>query len=56
MTDEVGALVLRNNYAQTLALSLTQARGSDDTGFQRRLMATLEAEGKLDPRGRIPPR
>ncbi len=28
MTDEVGLLVLRNNYLQTLALSLTEAQGT----------------------------
>ena len=30
MTDEVAALVLRNNYLQTLALSLAQRRGLED--------------------------
>ncbi|GGH30116.1 NAD-glutamate dehydrogenase [Alsobacter metallidurans] len=48
MTDEVGLLVLRNNYLQTLALSLSQARGHEDFGFARRLMQTLEAAGRLD--------
>ena len=48
MTDEVAALVLRNNYLQTLALSLTQRRGLDDLGFQQRLMQTLEARDLLD--------
>jgi glutamate dehydrogenase len=48
MTDEVGALVLRNNYLQTLALSLSQRRGLEDLGFQQRLMQNLETEGKLD--------
>jgi glutamate dehydrogenase len=48
MTDDVGRLVLRNNYLQTLALSLAQRRGLDDLGFQQRLMQTLEAQGKLD--------
>src|SRR5207302_1895765 len=42
MTDEVGRLVLRNNYQQTLALSLAQRRGLEDLGFQQRLMQTLE--------------
>jgi NAD-specific glutamate dehydrogenase len=28
MTDEVARLVLRNNYLQTLALSLSERRGS----------------------------
>ncbi len=48
MTDEVGALVLRNNYQQTLALSLAQRRGLADMGFIRRLMQGLEAQGRLD--------
>nr|WP_245421958.1 NAD-glutamate dehydrogenase [Alsobacter soli] len=48
MTDEVGGLVLRNNYLQTLSLSLSQARGREDFGFARRLMQTLEASGRLD--------
>jgi glutamate dehydrogenase len=48
MTDDVAALVLRNNYLQTLALSLTQRRGLDDLGFQQRLMQTLEARDLLD--------
>ena len=48
MTDEVAALVLRNNYLQTLALSLTQRRGLDDLGFQQRLMQTLETRDLLD--------
>ncbi|MGE3897371.1 MAG: NAD-glutamate dehydrogenase, partial [Variibacter sp.] len=48
MTDEVGELVLRNNYLQTLALSLTERRGIEDLGFQQRLMQTLEARGELD--------
>ena len=48
MTEEVAALVLRNNYLQTLALSLAQRRGLDDLGFQQRLMQTLEARGQLD--------
>ena len=37
MTDEVARLVLRNNYQQTLALSLAQRRGLEDLGFQQRL-------------------
>jgi glutamate dehydrogenase len=48
MTDEVARLVLRNNYQQTLALSLAQRRGLEDLGFQQRLMQTLEAHGALD--------
>jgi glutamate dehydrogenase len=48
MTDEVARLVLRNNYQQTLALSLAQRRGLEDLGFQQRLMQTLEMAGQLD--------
>jgi glutamate dehydrogenase len=48
MTDEVAALVLRNNYLQTLAVSLTERHGVGDVGFSMRLMQTLEAEGRLD--------
>ncbi|RFB75007.1 NAD-glutamate dehydrogenase [Methylovirgula sp. 4M-Z18] len=48
LTDEVGLLVLRNNYLQTLALSLTQRLGAGDSGFQRRMMHRLEKEGRLD--------
>ena len=48
MTDEVASLVLRNNYLQTLALSLAERRGMEDFGFLQRLMQTLEARGLLD--------
>jgi glutamate dehydrogenase len=48
MTDEVARLVLRNNYQQSLALSLAQRRGMEDFGFQQRLMLTLEQRGLLD--------
>jgi glutamate dehydrogenase len=48
MTDEVAALVLRNNYLQTLALSLAERRGLEDLGFLQRLMQILEKRGELD--------
>ena len=48
MTKEVASLVLRNNYRQTLAVSLAEARGYDEMGFQVRLMRTLERRGLLD--------
>ncbi|MET0530081.1 MAG: NAD-glutamate dehydrogenase [Microvirga sp.] len=48
MTDEVAGLVLRNNYLQTLALSLSEQRGTADIGFARRLMQMLEAQGRLN--------
>jgi glutamate dehydrogenase len=48
MTDEVAGLVLRNNYLQTLALSLAERRGLEDFGFLQRLIQILEASGILD--------
>ena len=48
LTDEVAGLVLRNNYLQTLALSLSERRGMEDFGFLQRLIQTLEARGLLD--------
>ena len=40
--------MLRNNYQQTLAISLAERRGFEDFGFQLRLMQGLEARGLLD--------
>ena len=48
MTDEVATLVLRNNYLQTLAISLAERRSVADLGFTRRFMQTLEQDGRLD--------
>ena len=48
MTDEVASLVLRNNYLQTLALSLAERRGGEDLGFENRLMQLLEGRDLLD--------
>jgi glutamate dehydrogenase len=48
MTDDVAHVVLRNNYQQTLALSLAQRRGLEDFGFQQRLMQILEQRRELD--------
>jgi glutamate dehydrogenase len=48
MTDEVADLVLRNNYLQTLSLSLTQRQGAGELAFIRRFMRHLEQEGRLD--------
>ncbi|MFP4538417.1 MAG: NAD-glutamate dehydrogenase [Dichotomicrobium sp.] len=47
MTDEVAEDCLRNNYLQTLALSLGARRGLTDLGFQARLMEQLE-QGSLN--------
>jgi len=48
MTDEVAALVLRNNYLQTLAISLVERRGLSDLPYQARFMADLEKQKLLD--------
>jgi glutamate dehydrogenase len=48
ITDDVARLVLRNNYPQTLSLSVAQLRGLQDFGFQQRLIQVLEARGLLD--------
>ncbi|MGB7886995.1 MAG: NAD-glutamate dehydrogenase [Xanthobacteraceae bacterium] len=48
MTDGVASLVLRNNYLQPLALSLSERRGMEDFGFLQRLIQTLETRGLLD--------
>ncbi len=50
MTDEVGALVLANNYDQTLALSLAQASAAADLDSHERFIQRLESEGKLSRR------
>src|SRR5271170_3802851 len=48
MTGEVASLVLRNNYLQPLALSLSQRRRMEAFGFLQRMMQTLESRGLLD--------
>ena len=48
MTDEVADLVLRNNYLQTLAISLSSRRGMEDFAHQQRLMQNLESRDLLD--------
>ncbi|MEV5592839.1 NAD-glutamate dehydrogenase [Streptomyces sp. NPDC052496] len=48
MTDEVGALVLRNNYAQNIALSLAQAQSASMLPAQQRFIRRLERDGHLD--------
>ncbi|MFH8573799.1 NAD-glutamate dehydrogenase, partial [Streptomyces sp. NPDC017993] len=48
MTDEVGALVLRNNYAQNTALALAQAQSSSMLHAQQRFMRRLVRDGDLD--------
>jgi glutamate dehydrogenase len=48
MTSEVAQAVLRNNYLQTLALSLAGRRGAGGVDDARALMRALEREGRLD--------
>ena len=48
MTDEVAGLVLRNNYLQTLCLTLAVARGTEESGYAILLMHDLEALNLLD--------
>jgi glutamate dehydrogenase len=48
MTDDVAAHVLKDNYDQTLALSVAQARGLKDFDAQCRFIGDLERRGKLD--------
>ena len=48
MTDEVGDLVLRNNYMQTQAMSLALAQAPLMLEVHARLMRQLERDGDLD--------
>ncbi|MGB0747221.1 MAG: NAD-glutamate dehydrogenase [Magnetospiraceae bacterium] len=48
MTDEVGDLVLRNNYLQTLAITMVQHHGVAVLDNQARLMRMLERAGRLN--------
>ncbi|QAX81952.1 NAD-glutamate dehydrogenase [Candidatus Pseudomonas adelgestsugas] len=48
MTDEVGNLVLRNNYKQTQALSLATRKAYERAAEYKRLISDLEGRGKLD--------
>ncbi|MDI5965966.1 NAD-glutamate dehydrogenase [Streptantibioticus silvisoli] len=48
MTDEVGHLVLRNNYAQNVALANSMAQAPSLLPAQQRFMRRLEGEGHLD--------
>ncbi|MGL1922447.1 MAG: NAD-glutamate dehydrogenase [Hyphomicrobiales bacterium] len=48
MTDEVAKLVLRNNYLQTLSITLAGMRNKEDMGFYERLMLKLEETGELN--------
>ena len=46
MTDEVADLVLRNNYLQSLAISLTEAKEAGNREELSRLMDYLEGMGR----------
>jgi glutamate dehydrogenase len=48
MTDDVAALVLKDNYDQTLALTVAQMRGAGDLDACGRFMRDLETRGRLD--------
>ncbi|MFE2583332.1 NAD-glutamate dehydrogenase [Streptomyces sp. NPDC059378] len=48
MTDEVGALVLRNNYAQNTAIANALAQSNDMLHAQQRFLRHLVREGHLD--------
>jgi glutamate dehydrogenase len=47
MTDEVGALVLEDNYNQTGAISIAQTSAAADLDSHERFIQRLEAAGKL---------
>jgi glutamate dehydrogenase len=55
MTDEVAALVLRDNYLQTQAISVTHALGYHMLDRQARFMRVLEREGRIDRRLEVLP-
>jgi glutamate dehydrogenase len=48
MTDEVAALVLRDNYFQTQALSVGRRQAANQIDEQGRFMRFLEKNGRLD--------
>ena len=48
MTDEVGALVLRDNYLQSQAISLLHANAAERLGEHAHFIRALELEGTLD--------
>ncbi|MEI9997084.1 MAG: NAD-glutamate dehydrogenase [Rhizomicrobium sp.] len=48
MTDDVAAHVLKDNYDQTLALSVAQGRAVRDLDAHGRYMRDLELRGRLD--------
>ncbi|MBU8536948.1 NAD-glutamate dehydrogenase [Falsiroseomonas tokyonensis] len=48
MTEEVGRLVLADNHAQSIAISLDALNAAEDLTAHAALMTRLEAEGVLD--------
>ncbi|HSE80036.1 MAG TPA: NAD-glutamate dehydrogenase [Alphaproteobacteria bacterium] len=48
MTDEVGLLVLRDNYLQTQAISLAEAEGAAALDRQVRMIRAMEKTGRLN--------
>jgi len=48
MTDEVGELVLRDNYLQTQAMTLVQSQDAELLDIQARFIRMLEKSGRLD--------
>ena len=48
MTDEVAALVLRDNYVQSQAITVAQAQGTELLSGAARMMRALERAGRLD--------
>ena len=48
MTEDVAALVLRNNRLQTLCLTLARARAWEEVGYDGRVMRRFEARGGLN--------
>ncbi len=48
MTDEVGGLVLRDNYLQTQALSIAELDGAGALDSYARMMKALERTGRLN--------
>ncbi|AGF75107.1 NAD glutamate dehydrogenase [Bartonella australis AUST/NH1] len=55
MTPQVEQLVLRNNYLQTLSLSLAESRSVVDLPYQMRFMRDLEQKKLLDRKVEILP-
>ena len=56
MTDEVGALVLRNNYAQNVALANAVAQAPSLLHAHQRFMRRLERDGHARPGAGVPAR